>query len=63
MSRLHTRPGAYHVDTTRRITMEGPFHQRRLMRLMGLRVAFYAAVALLLTLPFIVAALVLMAGA
>ena len=58
--KLHTRPGAYHVDTSRHITMEGPFHHRRML---GLRVAFYAAIALMLTLPFIVAAFVFMAGA
>ncbi len=61
--KLHTRPGAYHVDATRRITMEGPFSPRHQRSMAGLRVAFYAAVALLLIVPFIVAAFVFMAGA
>ena len=57
MSRLHTRPGHYRVDTTQRLTMEGPYHPRRLR---SLRITLVVMVCAVVALPFVVTAIVLL---
>ena len=54
--KLHTRPGHRQVDTRHPITMDGPYHPRRVLRL---RVAIMAVVCLLLLTPTIATLLAL----
>mgnify|MGYP003588820164 CR=1 FL=1 len=55
--KLHTRPGHYRVDTTQRVTMEGPYHPRRLR---SLRITLVVMVCAVVALPFVVTAIVLL---
>ena len=61
--KLHTRPGHYRVDTTQRLTMEGPYHPRRLRSLRSLRslrITLVVMVCAVVALPFVVTAIVLL---
>ena len=60
MSRLHTRPGHYRVDTSQHVTMEGPYHPRRLRSLRTLRITLVVMVCAVVALPFVVTAIVLL---
>ena len=46
--KLHTRPGLHRVDTSAPITLDGPYRPRRVLRL---RIAIWAVVALLRLTP------------